>query len=114
MSYLELAKRVMAQKAKERRPEPTYHPGNRPATCAASCYEVEPGKWIHHPWDGCTTLDTPEIVPVAAERTCWHCQGEKTCRCFCCAVRVAGGLSRWQPGTCHVCKGSGIVTAWVQ
>lgn len=29
--------------------------GSRPATCAASCYEVEPGRWIHHPWDGCVT-----------------------------------------------------------
>ncbi len=28
---------------------------NRPATCSPTCYEVEPGRWIHHPWDGCTT-----------------------------------------------------------
>jgi len=28
---------------------------NRPATCSPTCYEVEPGRWIHHPWDGCLT-----------------------------------------------------------
>jgi hypothetical protein len=22
---------------------------NLPATCAPSCYEIEPGYWIHHP-----------------------------------------------------------------
>ena len=27
----------------------------RPATCSPTCYEIEPGKWIHHPWDGCKT-----------------------------------------------------------
>jgi hypothetical protein len=29
-----------------------------PATCAPTCYEIEPGKWIHHPWDGCKTSVT--------------------------------------------------------
>jgi len=28
----------------------------RAATCANTCYPVEPGRWIHHPWDGCTTI----------------------------------------------------------
>jgi TubC N-terminal docking domain len=28
----------------------------RPTACASSCYEIESGKWIHHPWDGCRTL----------------------------------------------------------
>jgi hypothetical protein len=27
----------------------------KPATCAESCYEIEPGRWLHHPWNGCTT-----------------------------------------------------------
>jgi hypothetical protein len=30
-------------------------PSGRPVTCSATCYEVEPGKVIHHPWDGCRT-----------------------------------------------------------
>lgn len=25
---------------------------NRPVTCSADCYEVEPGVRIHHPWNG--------------------------------------------------------------
>lgn len=33
--------------------------GSRPATCALSCYEVAPGCWIHHPWDGCKTPRAP-------------------------------------------------------
>ncbi len=33
----------------------------RPATCAASCYEVEPGRWIHHPWDGCTIVAVRKV-----------------------------------------------------
>jgi len=28
---------------------------NRLATCSPTCYEVEPERWIHHPWDGCVT-----------------------------------------------------------
>lgn len=27
----------------------------RPATCALSCYEIEPVRWIHRPWDSCKT-----------------------------------------------------------
>ena len=33
----------------------------RPATCAASCYEIEAGRWIHHPWDGCKTIPTRKL-----------------------------------------------------
>ncbi|MCL5670251.1 MAG: hypothetical protein M1423_02995 [Acidobacteria bacterium] len=29
---------------------------SRPASCSLTCYEVEPGRWIHHPWDGCSTV----------------------------------------------------------
>jgi hypothetical protein len=79
----------------------------RPATCAASCYEVDPGRWIHHPWNGCTTVE-PEAGgsqhKIAV--TCWHCRGEKKCTCIAC----------WQtgPGECVTCKGSGRVWRWVQ
>ena len=32
----------------------------RPVTCATSCYETESGRWIHHPWNGCTTIKLEE------------------------------------------------------
>ena len=32
-------------------------PHDRLETCAPTCYEVEPGKWIHQPWDGCKTWE---------------------------------------------------------
>ena len=32
----------------------------RPTTCSPTCYEIDPGKWIHHPWDGCKTCLTPQ------------------------------------------------------
>jgi len=59
---------------------------SRPATCAASCYEIDAGRWIRE--------------------TCWHCHGEKECGCIVC----------WQavPSECVVCKGSGQVWRWVQ
>jgi hypothetical protein len=31
--------------------------GERPATCATTCYEIEPGRWVHRPWDGCKALN---------------------------------------------------------
>lgn len=78
---------------------------NRPATCGASCYEAEPGRWIHRPWDGCAT--PYEKKPLRAVReTCWHCHGEKRCDCITC----------WQagPSECVACKGSGQVARWIQ
>lgn len=80
----------------------------RPATCSPNCYEVELGRWIHHPWVGCDTTTKSE----GSERlrrvqdTCWHCHGEKRCDCIAC----------WQagPGACVTCKGSGQVWRWVQ
>jgi TubC N-terminal docking domain len=80
---------------------------NRPATCAASCYEIEPGRWIHHPWNGCTTIE-PKVagLPRRAAETCWHCQGEKRCGCIACWNRG--------PGECVTCKGTGQVWRWVQ
>lgn len=79
---------------------------NRPATCSAQCYEVEPGKWIHRPHTGCTTIKTgsPPLQKVSV--TCGHCGGEKRCGCIAC----------WQngPGACSACKGTGEVWRWVQ
>ena len=61
----------------------------RAPTCAATCYEVEPGVWLHHPWNGCETpvADYRVLVPVVADcgcvgticRRCWLCKDH--CRC---------------------------------
>jgi hypothetical protein len=78
---------------------------SRPATCAASCYEIDAGRWIHHPWDGCTTIQ-PEVGELhKVQEMCWHCHGQKRCDCIAC----------WQagPSECVTCKGSGQVWRWV-
>jgi hypothetical protein len=80
---------------------------SRPATCAASCYEIDAGRWIHHPWNGCTTIQSKADAPLhKVQETCWHCRGEKECGCIVC----------WQaaPSECVVCKGSGSLWRWVQ
>jgi hypothetical protein len=80
---------------------------SRPATCATSCYEIEPSRWIHHPWNGCTTIQPETGEPLRkVQETCWHCRGKKNCACLAC----------WQagPGECVACKGSGQVWRWVQ
>jgi hypothetical protein len=80
---------------------------SRPVKCATSCYEIEPGRWIHHPWDGCTTVQ-PEAGGLLSKvrEKCWHCHGEKRCDCIAC----------WQagPSECVACKGSGQVWRWIQ
>jgi len=79
----------------------------RPATCSPDCYEVESGRWIHHPWNGCTTIrpETGEPLRKVQEK-CWHCGGERICDCIAC----------WQggPSKCATCKGTGKVPCWVQ
>ena len=80
---------------------------SRPVTCAASCYEIDAGRWIHHPWNGCTTIQRKADAPLhKVQEPCWHCRGEKSCACIAC--RQAG------PSDCVVCKGSGQVWRWVQ
>ena len=81
--------------------------GNRPVTCSPSCYEVEPGKWIHRPRAGCTTV-MRESRPQQVRVTCWHCRGEKQCGCIACRTSVGGG-----PWGCVVCRASGEVLTWV-
>ena len=80
---------------------------NRPATCGPSCYAIGPGCWIHHPWNGCATVQKEAGKPLwKVQETCWHCHGEKRCDCIAC----------WQggPGECVTCKGVGQVMRWVQ
>jgi hypothetical protein len=83
----------------------------RPVTCSPTCYEIEPGKRIHHPWAGCRTSVTPraEKPPRKVESTCWHCNGTRECGCSTC----------WRPTVqgkrdCVVCNGTGTVWRWMQ
>jgi hypothetical protein len=55
----------------------------RPAACALSCYEIEPGKWIHHPWDGCKT-PVQSREPYVPSRADCGCDGPVCSRCFLC------------------------------
>jgi len=55
-----------ATKTPQRCGEASISRGGRPATCRASCYEIEPDRWIHHPWDGCTP---PTSVANATARS---------------------------------------------
>jgi hypothetical protein len=84
---------------------------SRPANCSVTCYEIEPGKWIHRPWDGCTTCHTPqpEKPPQKVESVCWHCKGAQTCPCITCWNPTTCG-----PGDCAACKGAGKVWRWLQ
>lgn len=48
---------ALLEPVREAKPEILRILSNRPPTCAETCYEVEPGRWIHHPWDGCVTWE---------------------------------------------------------
>jgi tubulysin polyketide synthase-like protein len=77
-----------------------------PARCSPTCYEIEPGEWIHHPWDGCKTcLTLSREKPLQkVESVCWHCNGERVCPCSTCWNPATGG-----PSDCAACKGTGKV-----
>jgi TubC N-terminal docking domain len=79
-----------------------------PVTCAASCYEVEPGCWVHHPWDDCRTL-SPAQPARTVEGQCYHCSGDGKCRCLLCCNPRNGGA-----GECVPCKGTGRSWVWLQ
>ena len=50
-----------------------------------------------------------QVSPAVEAETCFHCHGERTCRCALCAV--AGSLMGWVEGECRACLGSGFL-AW--
>lgn len=107
----------------------------RPATCSPTCYEIEPGRRIHRPCDGCKTPLLEPIEPIVPTRadcgcdgpvcrrcwlcaehcsclpqgTCWHCRGEGRCGCTACWKGYAGETAR-----CVVCEGTGKLTGRVQ
>jgi hypothetical protein len=70
----------------------------RPATCAPSCYEIEPGRWVHHPADGCWTQPSsgPENILTAQ---CRHCDGNGECECPACTLRRTE-----KPVPCLMCQ----------
>jgi hypothetical protein len=57
--------------------------GSSPVTCALSCYEIEPGMWIHRPWDGCKT-SVPALEPCVPSRADCGCDGPVCSRCYLC------------------------------
>ena len=63
----------------------------RLATCALSCYEIEPGKWIHHPWDDCNTV-VPSREPYLTSRADCGCDGAVCSKCFLCSEHCHGHL----------------------
>jgi hypothetical protein len=76
----------------------------RPAGCSPTCYEIEPGKWIHHPWDGCKTClaPKPEKRPQKTESVCWHCRGTGQCNCISCGRYETNAV--WKAGRCVPCE----------
>jgi hypothetical protein len=75
---------------------------SRPATCGPTCYEIEPGRWVHHPWRGCTT-PAPEWQPVTPTEPDCGCSGAPCSRCWLCPEHC-----RCLPeGTCSHCRGEG-------
>jgi hypothetical protein len=83
---------------------------NREATCAASCYEIELGRRIHRPWDGCHTPTPSQPEGRKSEAVCWHCGGERRCACSTCALEERGRPA----GPCAACHGTGRVWTWIQ
>jgi len=107
----------------------------RPTTCSPTCYEIEPGRWIHHLWNGCRT-PAPEfrelIIPSRADcgcdgqacrrcwlcvehcrclpkEDCWHCRGKGRCVCTACWKSHAGEIA-----PCVVCNGAGKLAGRMQ
>jgi hypothetical protein len=78
----------------------------RPATCGPTCYELEPGRWIHHPWNGCVTAASPKPVAIA-QADCRHCDGKGECACAACNLRRTS-----EPAPCCSCQNADH-QAWV-
>jgi hypothetical protein len=76
----------------------------RPVACGPKCYQAEPGKWIHRPWAGCTTIKKDPAKTRQVKPVCWHCSGARRCKCAACGKlalssqrvvgREPGGLAR--------------------
>jgi hypothetical protein len=114
VSYLEMALKVSRVRQSAERPEPADAPASIPgvsaATCGATCHEIEPGRWIHQPRDGCRTPMTPQPGRRKAEAVCWHCGGKRHCACSTCALEERGRPA----GPCAACRATGRVLQWIQ
>lgn len=97
----------LLNRVREHKPEILTVLSRRPATCARTCYEIEPGRWVHRPWEGCRTVPpTPAARRVDSE--CWHCNGSGKCRFMACRDSYNG-----EAGECLPCNGRGKVWTWV-
>jgi hypothetical protein len=92
-------------RVKAHKPEILAVLSSRPACCSSTCYEIEPGRWIHHPWHGCTTPMPPAEVQLTAERPCSHCNGAGACDCITCGRFETHAV--WKPGPCVPCRVKG-------
>lgn len=94
---------TLLARVRQAKPELLMALRNRPATCAETCYEIEPGRWIHHPWDGCKTIvPRPPKAAQEAEQPCWHCGGKGECNCIECGLYKA--RMEWAAGPCLSCE----------
>jgi hypothetical protein len=91
---MELKERLRAAK-----PEILEVLRSRPATCGPTCYEIEPGRWIHHPWDGCKTPVSPKTANPIPQAGCKHCGGHGMCGCPACSLRRTS-----EPTPCSMCR----------
>jgi hypothetical protein len=95
------AKGLILDQLREHKAEIILLLSTRSAACGPSCYEIEPGCWVHHPWKGCTTPMGPAKTTPAIEQACWHCGGEGKGRCPCIACAdPTKGIS----DECVVCR----------
>jgi hypothetical protein len=93
-------------RVKAHKPEILAVLSSRPACCSATCYEIEPGRWIHHPWDGCTTPMPPAKAQPTAEKACWHCAGTGQCDCILCGRFKSHTI--WEAGRCVPCDAKAL------
>jgi hypothetical protein len=95
---------ALLARVKEHKPQILAALSRRRALCSPTCYEIEPGRGIHHPWDGCKIpftplpLEPPGIAPVA----CRHCGGSGKCACVSCGCFEPHAV--WKSGRCVLCE----------
>jgi hypothetical protein len=107
---------------REAKPEILEALRSRHATCGPTCYEIEPGRWIHHRWHGCKTPVSPKTANSATQAECKHCDGAGECSCPGCTLRRTEKpvpclmcqpekrqlwLTATRPEGCWHCEGSG-------
>ena len=78
---------TLLTRVREHKPELLVALSARPATCAATCYEIEPGRWVHHPWDGCRTVPAFQPEKPVPQTECRHCNHAGVCDCPACTLR---------------------------